>query len=64
MNGKKGISKDIKFNKNLTLNNNDFRKRLADLSNITIESDDLDDYSCFSWVPFIKFKTDVFNNFV
>ncbi|KAL6613619.1 hypothetical protein U3516DRAFT_867356 [Neocallimastix sp. 'constans'] len=40
MDGKKEISKDIKFDKNLSLNNNEFRNRLADLSNITIESDD------------------------
>ncbi len=40
MDRKKEISKDIRFDKNLTLNNNDFRSRLADLSNITIESDD------------------------
>ncbi|KAG4081961.1 beta and beta-prime subunits of DNA dependent RNA-polymerase [Neocallimastix lanati (nom. inval.)] len=40
MDGKKENSENIKFDKNLTLNNNEFRNRLADLSNITIESDD------------------------
>ncbi|KAL6588276.1 hypothetical protein U3516DRAFT_791097, partial [Neocallimastix sp. 'constans'] len=40
MDGKEENSENIKFDKNLTLNNNEFRNRLADLSNITIESDD------------------------
>ncbi|KAL6592807.1 beta and beta-prime subunits of DNA dependent RNA-polymerase [Neocallimastix sp. 'constans'] len=40
MDGKNENSENIKFDKNLTLNNNEFRNRLADLSNITIESDD------------------------
>ena len=40
MDGKEENSENIKFDKNLTLNNNEFRNRLADLSNITIESND------------------------